>query len=107
MSQALNAKIFDLLISPHVTEKSMRHMVSNIYTFKVRLDANKTQIKNAVTQIYNVNVERVNIVRYKPESKRNMKGHRGFTKACNYAMVKLISGDLIDIEKPLSDEKES
>ena len=85
----------------------MRNLEANIYTFKVRMDADKSKIKQAISYIYNVDVEHVNILRKKPVAKRSMKGHRGYTKAQKYAMVKLKEGHAIDSEKPLVEEKES
>lgn len=49
----------DIILKPIVTEKSMDDMSENKYTFKVKKDANKIQIKNAVETIFGVKVEKV------------------------------------------------
>ncbi|SHF01563.1 50S ribosomal protein L23 [Alkalibacter saccharofermentans] len=49
----------DIILKPIVTEKSMDDMSENKYTFKVKKDANKIQIKDAVEKIFGVKVEKV------------------------------------------------
>ena len=50
----------DIIIKPLVTEASMDAMVDKKYAFKVDKKATKTEIKNAVQQIFNVKVAKVN-----------------------------------------------
>jgi large subunit ribosomal protein L23 len=50
----------DVIIKPLVTEASMEAMADKKYAFKVDKRATKTEIKNAVQQIFNVKVEKVN-----------------------------------------------
>ena len=49
----------DIIIRPVVTERSMEDMAAKKYTFKVDKRANKIEIKNAVEEIFNVKVEKV------------------------------------------------
>lgn len=53
---------FDVLIQPLITEKTMNEGQSNKVVFKVRKDANKVEIRNAVERIYNVEVKSVRTV---------------------------------------------
>ena len=85
-----------VLISPVVSEKSYGQIVENRYTFKVHKDAHKTQIRQAVEELFEVKVERVNVVKVQPKPKRrgNIKGTRpGWKKA----IVQLRKGDSIEI----------
>lgn len=85
-----------VLISPVVSEKSYGQIVQNRYTFKVHPDAHKTQIRQAVEQLFDVSVTAVNIVRVQPKPKR-----RGVTKGVKpgwkKAVVQLKPGDSIEI----------
>ena len=52
----------DILIAPVVSEKSYGLLDANKYTFIVRPDANKTEIKIAVEKVFNVKVTSVNTI---------------------------------------------
>jgi large subunit ribosomal protein L23 len=85
-----------VLIRPVVSEKSYEQIQSNQYTFQVHKDAHKTQIRQAVEELFEVKVERVNVVKVQPKPKRrgNIKGTRpGWKKA----IVQLRKGDSIEI----------
>jgi large subunit ribosomal protein L23 len=60
----------DIIIKPVVTEKSMNLLVDNKYTFIVDNKANKTEIKNAVQNIFDVKVEKVYTMNIKGKPKR-------------------------------------
>ena len=86
----------EVLIRPVVSEKSYEQITKNQYTFKVHKDAHKTQIRQAVEELFEVKVERVNIVKVQPKPKRRglIKGtKRGWKKA----VVQLRKGDSIEI----------
>jgi large subunit ribosomal protein L23 len=61
---------YDVIIKPIISERSMMHAEQKKYTFKVATDANKTEIKSAVEEIFGVSVDRVNIMNYKGKVKR-------------------------------------
>ena len=85
-----------VLIKPVVSEKSYHQITENRYTFKVHKDAHKTQVRQAVEQLFEVKVTRVNIVKVQPKPKRRgaFKGTRpGWKKA----IVELKAGDKIEI----------
>ena len=86
----------DVLLSPVISEKSYGLLDENKYTFLVSPDANKTQIKIAVEQVFNVRVTAVNTINRKGKRKRTRRGfgHRNDTKR---AIVSLADGDRIDI----------
>ncbi len=87
----------DVVIEPVVSEKSYDLIEDyNIYTFVVDRGANKTQIKQAVSKIFDVNVVSVNTMNRKGKVKRTgyVVGKRKNTKR---ALVKLAVGDSIEI----------
>ena len=86
----------DILISPVISEKSYALLDENKYTFIVRPDANKTQIKIAVAEVFNVKVTSVNIINRRGKTMRTRTGFgkRADTKR---AIVTVAAGDRIDI----------
>ena len=85
----------DILVSPHVTEKSTTLSGGSVYVFKVKSDSTKPQIKKAVGELYHVNVTSVNTVNQKSKVRifRRVKGHKpGYKKA----IVALASGQKIE-----------
>src|SRR5699024_44988 len=65
----------DILIAPVVSEKSYELMEDNVYTFIVRPDANKTQIKIAVEKVFGVTVAKVNTLNRQGKRKRTRTGY--------------------------------
>lgn len=55
----------DVILRPIITEASMNEMDNKRYTFEVDLRANKTQVKDAVEDIFEVEVAKVNIMNVK------------------------------------------
>ena len=86
----------DVIIKPIVSEKSYSELNRNWYTFEVRPDANKTQIKIAIQQIFNVRVITVNTLNREGKRKRTRTGF-GRRKATKRAIVTVAEGDRIDI----------
>ncbi|MFW6640121.1 50S ribosomal protein L23 [Nocardiopsis algeriensis] len=86
----------DIIIEPVISEKSYGLMDENKYTFVVRPDANKTQIKIAVEQIFEVKVTGVNTINRKGKRKRTRFGY-GKRPDTKRAIVSLAEGDRIDI----------
>lgn len=60
----------DIILRPVVTEKSMDLMDDNKYTFDVLVSATKTQVRNAVEEIFDVKVKKVNIMNVRGKEKR-------------------------------------
>ena len=86
----------DVLLSPVISEKSYGLLDENKYTFVVRPDANKTQIKIAVEQVFNVKVLDVNTLNRQGKRKRTRSGF-GRRKDTKRAIVSLAPGDRIEI----------
>ncbi len=85
----------DIIIAPVISEKSYSELNKNWYTFLVRPDANKTEIKIAIQQIFNVRVEAVNTLNRQGKRKRTRTGW-GKRKDIKRAIVKLADGDRIE-----------
>jgi large subunit ribosomal protein L23 len=85
----------DVIVSPVVSEKSYNALDHNWYTFLVHPDANKTEIKIAIEQIFNVRVLTVNTLNREGKRKRTRNGF-GKRKDTKRAIVKLADGDRID-----------
>ena len=86
----------DILLAPVISEKSYGLLDDNKYTFIVRPDANKTQIKIAVQQVFNVKVTGGNTVNRQGKRKRTRTGY-GKRKDTKRAVVSLAPGDRIEI----------
>jgi large subunit ribosomal protein L23 len=86
----------DVLIKPVVSEKSYGLLDENKYTFVVRPDANKTEIKIAVEKVFNVKVTGVNTLNREGKRRRTRfgVGKRPNTKR---AIVTVAEGQRIDI----------
>ncbi|MDD7457283.1 MAG: 50S ribosomal protein L23 [Clostridia bacterium] len=61
---------YDVIIRPILSEKSYDGIQDKVYTFEVRKDANKTQIKMAVEEIFKVKVQKVNTANVQGKLKR-------------------------------------
>lgn len=85
----------DIIVAPVISEKSYGLLDQNWYTFLVRPDANKTAIKIAIEQIFNVRVVTVNTSSREGKRKRTRTGW-GRRKATKRALVKLAEGDRIE-----------
>ena len=79
---------YDVIIKPVVSEKSMADAQAKKYTFKVDRRADKTQIKNAVEEIFGVEVKKVNVMNVNGKLKR-MGRNSGMTAAYKKAIVTL------------------
>ena len=86
----------DVLVAPVVSEKSYGLLDQNKYTFVVRPDANKTEIKIAVEEVFGVKVTAVNTVNRVGKRRRTRTGwgRRPDTKR---AVVSVAEGQRIDI----------
>lgn len=85
-----------VLIAPVVSEKSYSLIEENKYAFRIHDRAHKTQVRQAVEELFDVKVERVNVMRVKPKPKRRGY-HRGTRPGWKKAVVQLREGDKIDI----------
>jgi large subunit ribosomal protein L23 len=86
----------DVLIAPVVSEKSYSLIEASKYSFKVHPKARKTQIRQAVEELFDVTVLSVNVVKVQPKPKRRGL-HRGTKPGWKKAIVQLREGDKIEI----------
>ena len=86
----------EVLISPVVSEKSYHQITENRYTFKVHKDAHKTQIRQAVEQLFDVHVTSVNITKVQQKPKRRGL-HKGYRPGYKKAIVQVREGETIPI----------
>ncbi|MFS0644905.1 50S ribosomal protein L23 [Siminovitchia sp. 179-K 8D1 HS] len=78
----------DVIKRPIITERSMDLTADKKYTFEVDVKANKTQVKDAVENIFDVKVAKVNVLNYKGKYKR-VGRFAGYTKKRRKAVVTL------------------
>lgn len=79
---------YDIVRRPVITEKSMSEMADKKYTFIVDVNANKTEIKDAVEEIFKVKVDKINTVRVMGKMKRQGR-YEGRRPSYKKAIVKL------------------
>ena len=91
-------QLMSVLIAPHVTEKTARAMQDhNQYTFRVRRNATKTDIKKAVELMFEVKVSGVQVIN-EPGKQRRFGKTIGRTQDWKKAYVSLAEGQAIDYE---------
>ncbi|MGF1530656.1 MAG: 50S ribosomal protein L23 [Puniceicoccaceae bacterium] len=89
-----------ILLNSRVTEKTSDLTANlNQYTFEVFPDANRTQVKLAIEQVFKVSVTKVNILNIKPKLKTNRtrRGRPGRISGIKKAIVTLNEGDAIEL----------
>ena len=79
---------YDVILKPVISERSMEDAQNKKYTFKVATDANKTEVKHAVEEIFGVEVKKVNIMNVVGKEKR-MGRYVGRTPDSKKAIVTL------------------
>ena len=91
-------QLMSVLVAPHVTEKTARAMQDhNQYTFRVRRNATKIDIKKAVELMFDVKVSGVQVVN-EPGKQRRFGKTAGRTQDWKKAYVSLAAGQAIDYE---------
>ncbi len=87
----------DVVVAPIITEKSMQQMEeNNRYTFQVAPGANKIEIREAIEEIFNVKVEKVNTMNYRGKTRR-LGMNEGKRPDWKKAIVRLAAGDSIEL----------
>ncbi|WP_379920998.1 50S ribosomal protein L23 [Erythrobacter sp. R86502] len=94
--QTVDARHYDVIIAPHITEKSTLASEFNAVVFKVAGTATKPQIKEAIEAIYDKKVVAVNTLVMKGKTKR-WKGKAYQRSDVKKAIVTLAEGEMIDI----------
>ncbi len=94
--QEVDARHYDVILAPHITEKATLASEYNAVVFKVAGDATKPQIREAVEALFDVKVKGVNTIVVKGKSKR-WKGKPYKRNDVKKAIVTLAEGQSIDV----------
>lgn len=95
-SNNVTTQMYDTLVRPVITEKSMVLSEAGKVTFMVPLSASKDEVKAAVEAIFNVKVNKVNTIRQFGKTK-TFRGHEGVRSDFKKAVVTLADGQNIDV----------
>ena len=95
-TQAPDARHYDIVLAPHITEKSTMLSEANAVVFKVAPTASKPEIKAAIEALFNVKVTNVNTIVSKGKSKR-WQGRPYQRSDMKKAIVTLAEGETIDV----------
>ena len=90
------ARQYDVILSPHITEKATVLSEQNKVVFQVAQDASKDEIASAVEALFNVTVTKVNTLVMEGKTKR-FRGIRGKRSDIKKAIVTLAEGQSIDV----------
>ena len=91
---------FDIIIEPIITEKADRQQEHGKYSFIVRKDSSKIEIKKAIETLFKVKVEKVWTANRKGKPRRERLNQlHGRTSRWRKAIVRLAEGDRIDLVK--------
>ena len=93
---AVEARLYDVILRPLVTEKTTRGAEHNKVVFEISRDANKKDVKDAVEAIFGVEVTKVNTLNVEGKEKR-FRGRVGQRQDYRKAVVTLAAGQNIDV----------
>ncbi|MEK7462606.1 MAG: 50S ribosomal protein L23 [Patescibacteria group bacterium] len=95
---ATDNNLHAILVKPHFTEKSMSMGEKDVYTFEVKRDATKFQVRDAVKALYNVTPVKVNIVNKRPAHRpKGSTNRKVMVSGMKKAYVYLKKGDSINL----------
>ena len=95
MSLISTERAFEVIRSPLISEKATFVSQYNYYVFQVSKDSKKSEIKQAVQNLFKVEVKSVNTLIHKGKQKR-FRGKMGKRASIKKAFVKLVEGQTID-----------
>jgi large subunit ribosomal protein L23 len=95
-SNNVTAQMYDTLVRPVITEKSMVSSEAGKVVFMVPLSATKDSVKSAVEAIFNVKVTKVNTIKQNGKVK-SFRGHQGARSDFKKAIITLAEGQNIDV----------
>ena len=87
--------LYNTILSPVITEKATKISEKNQYVFKVRIDSNKKEIKEAIEKLFKVKVKSVNTTKIKGKIKI-FKGTKGRRSDYKKAIISLNEGENLD-----------
>jgi large subunit ribosomal protein L23 len=97
-SKVLHHDVASALIKPRITEKAAVLLERNVYTFEVRKDASKYDVRDAIVSLYKVTPTRIRIVNQTPRRYMSkMRGREMRVAGERKAYVYLKKGDRIDL----------
>jgi len=91
-----SASAWRVLDFPHITEKASWLAEKNQYIFRVKEGVNKSEIKKALSNLYNIDVLKVRIINI-PRKKRRLRRTEGWKKGYKKAVVTIKKGQEIEI----------
>jgi large subunit ribosomal protein L23 len=86
----------EVLLAPVVSEKSYSLIGEGKYVFRIHPDAHRTQVRQAVEELFSVHVEGVNVLKVQPKPKRRGLS-KGIRPGWKKAIVQLREGETIEI----------
>jgi large subunit ribosomal protein L23 len=86
----------EILLAPVVSEKSYSLIGEGKYVFRIHPDAHRTQVRQAVEELFGVHVEGVNVLKVQPKPKRRGLS-KGIRPGWKKAIVQLREGETIEI----------
>lgn len=89
-------RMYNVILSPVITEKSTQGSEHNQVTFRVAKDATKPEVKQAIEALFDVKVKAVNTLNQKGKIKR-FRGRLGKRGDVKKAIVTLEEGQMIDV----------
>lgn len=92
----MDTKYLEIIKAPIITEKSRSVESLNQYTFKVDHRASKTEIKDAIEKIFNVEITSISTINSKPKKKK-VGRYTGLSNKYKKAIVTLKTGQTIDL----------
>ena len=87
--------IYNIILSPVITEKATKISENNQYVFKVSLNSNKSNIKEAIEKLFKVKVKSINTTKVKGKTKV-FKGTKGKRSDYKKAIITLNKGQNLD-----------
>ena len=93
----MDRRFFEIIKEPYVTEKSHVGISSQIYTFVVKKDASKSEIKKAFELLFSVKVKKVNTIK-KSRKKKRIGKYLGYVSGKKIAIITLKEGEFLNVE---------
>ena len=87
--------LYNIVIAPIITEKATKISEKNQYVFKVKIDSNKKEIKQAIEKLFKVKIKKIKTIKIKGKSKI-LKGTKGRRSDYKKAIICLNKGENLD-----------
>ena len=87
--------LYNTIIAPIITEKATKISEKNQYVFKVKIDSNKKEIKQAIEKLFKVKIKKIKTIKIKGKSK-TFKGTKGKRSDYKKAIICLNKGENLD-----------